>query len=284
MARTKSTAKLKGLRLDFSNVGKQFKAGDEYLIECTECTLEEGTKAPYFSLKLAGTEDFVGATMYHNASTSDESLWRLRPLLEAFGIEIPDGPMDLSPEDFVGKQAMCSTFLDKYEGGSRVKPDDFWPAEEADEGEAKEADEEEAEATGFDLAKISDDDIKKLGAEFGIKSKIVTKIRTELAAADEAELIDACEELEIDFGDAEEEEAPPAKAIRGAKAAPAKKGAAKAPTTWSEEDLAEMSEEQLEGVIETAELEVDLSEFRTLRKKRGAVQDALEEANLLTEA
>lgn len=275
MARPRTSSKPKGIRVDFSNVGKQFKAGDDYLVECAECTLEEGTKAPYFSLKLAGTEDFVGATMYHNASTSEESLWRLRPLLEAFGIDIPDGPMDLSPEDFVGKQAMCSTFLDKYEGGSRVKPDDFWPVDDSS------GEEEEEEATGFDLAKIRDEDIEKLGAEFGIKSKVTSRIRAELAKADETELIEACKELEISFGDEEEEEeeAPPAKATRGAKKAPAKKK-----TTWSEEDLAEMSEEQLEEVIEAAELEVDLSEFKTLRKKRGAVQDALEEAGLLEEA
>jgi hypothetical protein len=282
MARTRTAAKPKGIRLDFSNVGKQFKAGDEYLVECTECKLEDGTKAPYFSLKLTGTEEFAGAVMYHNASTSEESLWRLRPLLEAFGIDIPDGPMDLSPEDFVGKQAMCSTYLDKYEGSARVKPDDFWPADESDSPDDDE--DEDEKSSGFDLAKISDDDIKKLGAEFGLKSKTPAAIRTALAGADEDELIEACEELEIDIGGEEEEEdEPPAKATRG-KPAAAKPSAKKKKTTWTEEELAEMSEEQLEAVIEAAELELDLSEFKTLRKKRGAVQDELEEAGLLEEA
>lgn len=292
MARARTPAKKKGLRLDFSNVGKQFKPGEEYLVECSECTLEEGSKAPYFSLKLKGAdEEYAGATMYHNASTSEESLWRLRPLLEAFGIDIPDGPMDLSPEDFVGKTAMCSTFLDKYEGGSRVKPDDFWPAEEGDGEEGEDATEDAGEdaGEGIDLAAISDEDIKKLGAEFGIKSKVASKIREELAEADEAEIREACEELEIDL-DGEEDEPEPEPAPKARRGKAAAEPAAKAKTSkkakktsWTEEELAEMSEEELEEVIEAAEVEVDLSEFKTLRKKRGAVQDALEEAGLLEE-
>ena len=88
MARRTTHAKKKtGISVDLSKVGKSFEDGQDYLVQCTECTLEDGQNAPYFALKLEGTDEFEGAVMYHNASTSEKSLWRLRPLVEAFGIE-----------------------------------------------------------------------------------------------------------------------------------------------------------------------------------------------------
>src|SRR5690606_2557130 len=98
-------AKKKSVRLDFSQVGKQFEAGMEYAIEVKSCTLEDGNEYPYFAFQFKGVDEgYENSIMYHNASTSPQSLWRLRPLLEAFGMEIPDGPLDLDPEEFIGMQ------------------------------------------------------------------------------------------------------------------------------------------------------------------------------------
>jgi hypothetical protein len=51
--------------------------------------------------------------------------------------------------------------------------------------------------------------------------------------------------------------------------------------TWTEDEIQEMSEEELDEVVEAADLEIDLSEHRTLRKKKNAMIDALEEAELI---
>jgi len=45
----------------------------------------------------------------------------------------------------------------------------------------------------------------------------------------------------------------------------------------------EMSQDELEALIEEHDLEVDLDEHKTLRKKRSAVVDAAEEAGILSD-
>lgn len=51
----------------------------------------------------------------------------------------------------------------------------------------------------------------------------------------------------------------------------------------TQDDINDMSEEELEDVIEEHELDVDLDEFKTLRKQRAAVIDAAQEAGVLEE-
>jgi hypothetical protein len=276
----------KRLSLDFTGVGKAFEPGKEYAVRCSECTLEEGTKAPYFNLKLIGVEEeYSKSAMYHRASTSESSLWRLRPLLEAFGIEVPEGPLDIGPEDFVDRTAMCSTYLDRYEGGSSVKPDEFWPLEDADTG--GEAEGEEA----FDLDALSDEDIEALAEAMEVKGRNAAAMKRALAKLDQDEVAEEWAKI------ADEATPPPApsRASRGKKEEPAEeektstrgradRGSRSKPKEkekYSEEQISEMNEDELEGVVEAAELDIDLSTEKTLRKKRNMVLDALEEAELI---
>ena len=261
MARKKKSS---GVRVDLSKVGSAFSPNEEYEVICEECTLEEGQKAPYFKLKLRGVNDYSDSTMYHNASTSDESLWRLRPLLEAFGIEIPDGPMDLEAEDFIGKHAMCSTFKDTYAGGSSIKPDEFWPVDGASSSSGDDDDD-----GGLNLDEIDDDDIKKIAKELGVKGRKPDQLREKLAELDDDEIREAAEEAGVDLDNDEEEEEKP------------KKGDKKKKASITSEAVAEMNEDELEELIEEHELDVDLGDFRTLRKKRNAVIDAAEEADII---
>lgn len=285
MARTsRRAAKKKSVRLDFSQVGKQFEAGMEYAIEVKSCTLEDGNEYPYFAFQFKGVDEgYENSIMYHNASTSPQSLWRLRPLLEAFGIEIPDGPLDLEPEEFIGMQCMCSTISEKKPGGgSSIRPDEFWPLEDGGEGSVKKSKGDDDE---FDLDELSDADIKKLAKEFDIAGRNVEKLRKELSKADEDELKEACADLGIELGaksedDDEDEGESSGRSSRGSSKSSGKRGK-KASVT--EDEVQEMSEEELEDLIEQHDLDVDLDEYKTLRKKKVAVIDALTEAGILEE-
>lgn len=77
---------------------------------------------------------------------------------------------------------------------------------------------------------------------------------------------------------AEEPEEKPARARRGAKAA-----AKEEPALLSQDDINDMSEEELADLIEEHDLDVELDDFKTLRKQRAAVIDAAQEADLLEE-
>lgn len=313
------------VRVDMSNISKAFEPSQEYAIRVTECSLEEGTKAPYFNLKLQGLEggEYENSVMYHRASTGEASLWRLRPLLEALGFEIPEGPLDLDASDFVGKTAMCSTYLDRYDGGSSVKPDEFW---ELGDGEG---DEGAGDTADFDLDELDDDQIEALAEAMDVKGRNVAAKKKALAKLDVEELAeafaelgdgdedgkDAGDEAEFNLDDLSDKEVlelaahleltqKTAKRARPAlakmdqeevaeawaelndeepeKEEPKKSGKAsgkskKDEEPVTEEQVQEMNEDELEAVVEQFDLDVDLSEFKTLRKMKNAVIDAMEE-------
>lgn len=314
-ARNSSRGRAKSsVRVDMSNISKAFEPKQEYAIRITEASLEEGQKAPYFNLKIQGIEggDYENSVMYHRASTGEASLWRLRPLLEAFGFEIPDGPLDLDASDFVGRTAMCSTYLDRYDGGSSVKPDEFWELEDSGvaggdgskDFDLDDLDDDEidalAEAVGatgrntnakkkalakmdiedlaeafadladkegddgddgedskeFDIDSLDDDELKSLGEALGVTAKTTKRIKMAIEKMDQEEVAEAWAEL-----NEEKEE----------QKASGKKGAV------TEDDIQEMNEDELEALVEEHELDLDLSEFKTLRKMKNAVIDAMEE-------
>lgn len=324
MARRNTRSKTKRTA-SFAGVGKGFAADQEYLVKVKECTVEEGDSGPYYSMKLEGTGEFEGSIMYHNASLSPAALWRTREVFEAFLGDVPEDEFDVDEyaAEFVGKTAMCSTFKDTYNGQSRIKPEDFWPAEDDGEGDGDAGGDAEV-----DLDEIDDADIKKLGKAMGIKSKRASTIREELAEADEDELIEAMQELGLieDEGQGEDEgdggegidldeldeddlkklaEAAGIKVTAKSRVNTLKKKLAE----LDEDELAEAAEEagigeggggggeggvtaddinamnqdELEELVEEHELDVDLDDYKTLRKKRTAVVDAAEEAGILAE-
>lgn len=325
MARRNSRSKTKRTA-SFAGVGKGFAAEQEYLVKVKECEVEEGDNGLYYSMKLEGTGEFEGSLMYHNASLSPAALWRTREVFEAFLGDVPEDDFDVDEyaAEFVGKVAMCSTFKDTYNGQSRIKPEDFWPAE------GHEAEGGDGEDDEVDLDDIDDADIKKLGKAMGIKSKRASTIRKELEEADEDELLEAMQELgliedegegeEGDDGDGEEfdlDEASDDDIKAVAEAAGIKVTAKsrvntlkKKLTELDEDELAEaveeaglgegeggkdedgevtaddinsMNQDELEELVEEHELDIDLDNHKTLRKKRTAVIDAAEEAGILAE-
>lgn len=303
MARSRARAtKKKAVSVDFSNVGKQFEPEQEYGVEVAVCTLEEGNEHPYFALQFKGIdEDYEDSIMYHNASTSPSSLWRLRPLIEALGIEIPEGPFDLDPDDLVGKRCMCSTILEKRDGGkTSIRPDEFWPLDEDEAPKGKKAaggkgKSKKAETEMPDLDTFSDDDIKALAKELEVKGRKVDQLKEAIGDLDADDVVAAIEELGIEPEEAEEpEEKPKGRKARGkaaakdeeepkGKAGRSSRGSAKSKkqSDVTEDDVNDMSEDELTDLIEEHGLDVDLDDHRTLRKKKAAVIDALQEAGVL---
>lgn len=260
MARRKKSS---GVKVNLGDIGSPFKAGEEYLGEIVECTLEEGSNHPYFAVKIEGTEDNKGSVIYDNVSTSPAALWRLRSLVEGCGIDIPEGDMDLEPDDFVGKTVMFSTFEEVYEGKKRVKVDDYWSTDESPESEEEESEEEESEDDSVDLDALDDEQIMELGKALKLKAKNAKLMKKKIEDfEDEDALKEAYDEVAGEEDEEEEEKE-------------------ESSDTVSRAELNGMSEEELEEVIEEHELDVDLGDFKTLKKKRAAVIAAAEEEEIL---
>lgn len=262
----KNTAKGPKRTASFDGVGKGFTDNQEYLVKVLECTAQTGQSGdPYYKFKLGGTGEFEGSIMYHNASLSAAALWKTRDIFEAFLGDVPEGDFDVDEmaDEFVGKVAMCSTFADIYEGTKRIKPEDFWAAEGADNDDEEDSD---GGSDSVDLDELSEEDIKAIAEAAGIKvtgKSRASTLRKKLEELEEEELAEAIEEAGISGEDEEEEEGPSA--------------------DFTADEIMEMSQDELEKLVEENELDVNLDDYKTLRKKRTAVVDAAEEAGLVAD-
>lgn len=227
MARRAAAKKNNIIRVDLSDVDVQgrFREDGEFLLEVVVAEKRKGDKDDYISWELVSVDEPVGAKVWNNTSLSPQSLWNLRAMLEAMGVEIPDDEFDLDLDEMVGNQLMGVVEIEEsgeYKGKPRLV--DFFAPEEKPAPKGK--------ASAKKKAKVEDED--------------------------------------------EDEDGKPAR--RGAKKKPAK-----APAI-TEDDLGDMSQDELQDVIDTHGLDVDLEDFKTLRKMQAAVIDAAQEADILGEA
>jgi len=292
------TRKSKSVRkVDFSEEVKYFEEDKDVELVVKSAEWEEGTEHPYIAIEFNGVGEYEEASLYHNASISPKALGRTRALLESLGLDIPDGDKEIDVAELVGLHVMGHTYLDAYKGNDgkikeSVKCDTYWPVDDAaDEpeekpkrGAAKKKEPEkysQAQIEGMDRDELIEVvDSNKLEVDYDTRK---LKKDDEALAAAVLEALEAEDLLEEEKKKTrgkkepeEEEEEPKGKA---SSKAGSKKSSKK--LTWTEEAIQDMSEDELEEVIEKAGVEVDLSEFPTLRKKKNAVVDALDENDQL---
>lgn len=227
MARRKTAKKGNTVTVDFEGVeGRTVIPEGEYVVKVLE--VEEGESNngnPKLTWKFEITDgEYEGKNLYYTSSLVPEALWRLRSLLEALGLDVPDSEMDIDLDELVDAEVNVSVEHDTYEGKKQSKIVDFWG-----EGSQEEDEEEEKPAK---------------------KGK----------------------------GKKKEEEEKPAKGKKGKK-----KKEEEELEKLTAEEVQGMDEDELGEVIEKYELDVDLDDFKTLKKKANAVIDALEAAEMIEE-
>src|SRR5690554_3919167 len=106
MAQRSKIGRSKINSVDFTGVesgGRRVPPG-EYVVVVEKVEQAESKKSgkPYLSWELRIVEgDFKGSKLFHNTSLQKQSLWSLRMMLEALGIEV-DGPMELDLASYRG--------------------------------------------------------------------------------------------------------------------------------------------------------------------------------------
>lgn len=88
-----------------------------------------------------------GGAVWDNLPLVPQALWRLKGLLEALGVEVPDSSMDIDLTELEGQEASLQIVNENFEGKDRPKVTNYGsPGEaDADEGESEEEEEEEEE-------------------------------------------------------------------------------------------------------------------------------------------
>jgi hypothetical protein len=193
---------------------------------------------------------YKGRKFHYNTSLQPQALWNLRGVLEALNQEVPESAMDIDLDELENIQDECglSIELDEYEGKKRSKIMDVIHLDmvEDDQGE----DGMSGKPSEKDIKKMDEDELEEVVDEHELDVDLdeIKGIKKKRAAVIEA--------LEESGGDDDGDD------VEG----------------WELPDVSDMDEDDLEEVIEEHDLEVDLDDYKTIKKKRKAVAEALEEA------
>lgn len=136
MARVRNP-KSKSLKVDFKDTEASgiVEEGD-YIVEVDEVELKtsDNSREDYLSFTMKITEgEFKGKKLFHNSSLQPQALFNLRAVLEALGLEVPQGEMDLDPADLIGESCNVSVVHEKYEGKLKARIAEFYGDEEEEE-------------------------------------------------------------------------------------------------------------------------------------------------------
>lgn len=157
--RTKTATKPRKLSIDFTGVegrkrARRIPEGD-YLMKITDWEVDHKKDDEssqfvkiYYQIEKGPTDGKWDEIF----NLGQKSLWRLRNFLEALGFNIPSSKVQVPFEKLIGKKVAITVGDDEYEGQTRSKAQDYFPAKdyeavESEDEDEDDEDEDEDEAT-----------------------------------------------------------------------------------------------------------------------------------------
>lgn len=145
-----------------------------------------------------------GAKLYENCSLQPQALFKLKSVLLALGMDIPNKAFDLNLRDLVGLTCEVEVGHEVYEGKKRARILQYNDPEETQD---EEDGDEEGESVEDKLSELDLDELKDLAKDLDISSSDIKKAKKAKAlidlimdSADEDDILEALGE------DSEEEE------------------------------------------------------------------------------
>lgn len=219
----------------------------DYLVRVA--TAEQGKSSSQnaqisFVFEIEQPSENKGNKLYLHCPLLDNSLWKLASVLTALGVDVPADEMEIDLEDLVDRKMMAVVHHETYNGKKQARLGDWAPADQFQGAEE----------------------------EGGKKKK---KSKKDKDAADEPAEEDTGKKSKknkkSEDGPAEEKSSKKDKKGKKSKVEP----------IYESDEIGAMNAKKLQKVIDKHELDVDLDDYKTDRKKAGAVVDALEAAGLL---
>lgn len=252
MAKTaKKSKKTNVIEVNFEGV-KSFKNAAEgsHTVEVLEVTQEiSSSDNPMLKWTYGVTSGkSKGAKLWDQTSLQPQALFRLREVLVALGLDVPDDVMELNLEDMIGLTCGVVVGLEEYQGKKRAKITDYIGEDDVDGEETAEEDEEEVT---HDISKMDEDELAEFVSEQGLDIDLddFSSIKKKRAAVEEA--------MESPAEDEDETE------------------------KYSEDTINDMDIEDLDKLND--DLELDIAKLSKMKEKdaRKAVIKALKKAGLL---
>ncbi len=219
----KKRTRTKDVVIDFDGVDPDGVVVPEgtYILVVDEATTEKGPKAKYTKWKFKTEDDEKvcnNKSVYENTSHSPDALFKLRGLLECLGVEVPDGPMALKYDDYVGLKCLGTIAHRIYEGKKQMQITGIEPLSEMgdedddeDEGEedpevvdddtteddeGEDPDDDDAEGiTASEIEGMNEEELTEALSDYGLKisgriKNLKKKKAAAIAAFEEADLLD----------------------------------------------------------------------------------------------
>jgi hypothetical protein len=196
--------------------------------------------------------EYKGSKLYLYCPLAENSLWKLHGFLTALGEEVPEEDYDIDLSELLEKEFVAIVHHETYNGKKQAKMGDFDSIEnytgELDEDDDKKS--KKDKKSGKDK-KSKDDDAK---------SSKKDKAPKEDAKADKKDKSDGKKD----------------KTEKGGK-----KDKKPKVEKYDADDVKAMDLKGLKGLIKKHELDVDVTDFKTLKKQAAAVVEALEGEDLI---
>lgn len=195
-----------------------------------------------------------GFKLFENCSLQPQALFKLKSLLMALGVDIPDGAFDLNLKDLIGLTCEVEVGHEVYEGKKRARILEFINPDESDEDDEDEDDEDEDEGSEDleeRLSEMDKDELKELALELEIPKKkvmaakkVTALVELIMEEAEEDDILAALDSDDSDDEDDDDDDTPDYSEMSLAELkAECKNRGLKVKKGMDEEDLIEMLEE-----------------------------------------
>lgn len=172
----------KKVKVDFTGVeaGGRALPDGYYRAKCKEVSQEigESSKQPYIKW-VWGIQG--GGQAFDNISLQPQALFKLKGLLEAMGVDVPDGTAELDLAEYVGFEVGLEIVNEEYQGKKRPKVVGYMPVDQVTDGEAVAT---ESAPSGKSSAFKAGHRVKFKDEDGKFKTGTITSVSADTAAID----------------------------------------------------------------------------------------------------
>lgn len=177
--------------------------------EATQKNSRDGNPMIAFEFEVAEGAH-KGAKLYENCSLQPQALFKLKSVLLALGMDIPNKAFDLNLRDLVGLTCEVEVGHEVYEGKKRAR---ILQYNDPEETQGDDSDEDDEESVEDKLSELDFDELKALAKDLDIAASDIKRAKKAKAlielimdSADEDDILEALGEDSDDEDDEEDDE------------------------------------------------------------------------------
>lgn len=157
---------------------------------------------------------YQGSKLYENCSLQPQALFKLKSVLIALGLDIPNKAFDLDLKDLIGMTCEADVGHEVYEGKKKARILEYIDPSDSDSDEDDSGDEDDDDTdVESTLMEMDLDDLKDLAKELDISASPIKKakkvkalVELIMSEADEDDILEALGDGDDEDDDADEED------------------------------------------------------------------------------